>query len=164
MIPQSWILHYLKMYKIPDQDVQFIEKTMETWRLVLTARGKSLAEVKVQRGIFLGDALSPLLFVRAMMPLNHILRKCTAGYKLNKLQQKINHLMYIDDIKLFVKNEKESETLIDAVRIYSQDIEMDIWHRKCTMLVMKSYKRHITEGDELPNQEKLRKLGEKETN
>ena len=30
MVPQNWILHRLKMYKIPDQVVQFIEKTMET--------------------------------------------------------------------------------------------------------------------------------------
>ena len=30
--------------------------------------------------------------------------------------------MYIDDIKLFVKNEKELKTLIHVVRIYSQDI------------------------------------------
>ena len=45
-----------------------------------------------------------------MMPLNHILRKCTAGYKLTKSQEKINPQMYMDDIKLFVKNEKELET------------------------------------------------------
>ena len=29
--------------------------------------------------------------------------------------------MDMDDIKLFAKNEKELETLIHAVRIYSQD-------------------------------------------
>ena len=57
-----------------------------------------------------------------MMSLNHILRKYAAGYKLSKSQEKINHLMHIDDIKLFAKNEKEQETLIHAVRIYSQDI------------------------------------------
>ena len=34
----------------------------------------------------------------------------------------INHLMNMDDIKLFVKNEKELETVIHAVRIRSQDI------------------------------------------
>ena len=39
----------------------------------------------------------------AMMPLNHILRKCTAGYKLSRSQEKINHLMYRDDIKLLAK-------------------------------------------------------------
>ena len=31
------------------------------------------------------------------------------------------------------------------------------------MLVMKSGKRHITDGMELPNQDKIRTLGEKET-
>ena len=44
----------------------------------------------------------------AIMPLNHILRKCTVGYKLSRSQEKINHLMYMDDIKLFAKNEKKS--------------------------------------------------------
>ena len=33
---------------------------------------------------------------------------------------------------------------------------------KCAMLVMKSGKRPLTDGMELPNQNKIRKLGEKE--
>ena len=74
-----------------------------------------------------------------MMPLNHILRKCTAEYKLSRSQEKINHLMYMD-IKLFAKNEKELETLIHAVKIYSQDIGMRFGIEKCAMLVMKSGK------------------------
>ena len=75
-----------------------------------------------------------------MMPLNHILRKCTARYKLSRSQEKINHLMYVDDIKLFAKNENELETLIHAVKIYSQDIGMEFGIEKCAMLVMKSRK------------------------
>ena len=71
-----------------------------------------------------------------MMPLNHILRKCTAGYKLIRSQEKINHLMYMDDIKLFAKNEKELETLIHTVIIYSQDIRMEFGIEKCALLVM----------------------------
>ena len=98
-----------------------------------------------------------------MMPLNQILRKCTAGYKLTKSQEKINDWMYMDDIKLFAKNEKELETLIHTVRIYSQDIGMEFGIEKCSMLVMKSGKRHIKDGMELPNQEKILTIGEKET-
>ena len=92
------------MYKISDEVINFIDKTMKTWRVELTAGGRKLAEAKIQRGIFQGDALSPLLFLIAMMPLNHILRKCTAGYKLSKLLEKVSHLMYMYDIKLFTKN------------------------------------------------------------
>ena len=98
---------------------------MKTWGVELTAGRISLAETKIQRGIFQGDAQSHLLFIIAMMPLNHIHRKCTAGYKHSGSQEKINHLMYIDDIKLFAKNEKELETLIHTGRIYSQDIGME---------------------------------------
>ena len=60
------------------------------------------------------------------MPHSHILRKYIAGCKLSKSQEKINHLMYMDDIKLFAKNEKELETLIQTVRIYSQDMEWNL--------------------------------------
>ena len=135
---------------------------MKTWRVELTAGGRSLAETKIQRGIFQGDALSPLLFIIAMMSLNHILIKCTAGYKLSRSQEKTNHLMYMDDIKLFTKNEKDLETLIHTVIIYSQDIGMEFGIEKCAMLVMKSGKRHTTDGMELPNQDKMRTLGENE--
>ena len=71
--------------------------------------------------------------------------------------------MYMDDITLFAKNEKELENLIQTVRIYSQDIGMKFGIEKCSTLVMKSGKRHVTEVIELPNQEKTRTLGEKET-
>ena len=60
-----------------------------------------------------------------MMPLNQILRKCTAGYQPSRSQENINHQMYIDDIKLFAKTKKELENLIHAVRIYSHDIGME---------------------------------------
>ena len=86
MVPRSWILHCLKMYKIPHEVIKLLEQTMKTWRVELTAGGRSIAETKIQRGIFQGDALSHLLFIIAMISLNHILRKCAAGYKLRTLQ------------------------------------------------------------------------------
>ena len=52
----------------------------------------------------------------------------------------------MDDNKLFAKNEKELETLIHAVRIYSQGIGMEFGRGKCATLVMKSGKRHMTDG------------------
>ena len=103
MVPQSWIINCLKMYKISHETINFIGKTMKNWSVELRAGGKSLTETKIQRRIFQGDALSTLLFIIAMMPLNHTLKKCTAGYKLSISQEKINDLMYMDDIKLFAK-------------------------------------------------------------
>ena len=49
---------------------------------------------------------------------------------------------------------------LDAVRIY---IGMEFGIEKCAMLVIQSGKRHLTDGFELPNQDKIRTLGENET-
>ena len=42
MGPQSWIINFLKMYKISHEVINFIEKNMKTWRVKLTAGGRSL--------------------------------------------------------------------------------------------------------------------------
>ena len=94
------------------------------------------------------------------MPLNHILGKYTAGYKLSRSEEKVNYLMYMDAIKLFAKNEKELKILIHAVKIYSQDTGMEFGIEKCAVLIMKSGKQHMTDGMELPNQNKIKTLGE----
>ena len=46
-----------------------------------------------------------------------------------KAQEKINHLMYMDDIKLFTKNWKELEILIQYNKNISE-YRNRIWHRK----------------------------------
>ena len=56
-----------------------------------------------------------------MMPLHNILRKCTEANKFTEFPEKFNHIMFTNDIKLFVKYEKEMKALIQTIRIYSQD-------------------------------------------
>ena len=60
--------------------------------------------------------------------------------------------MYLNNINLFTKNEKELETLI---QIYSQDTGMELIIEKCTLLIMKSGNKQIPEI-------KVRTIGEKE--
>ena len=69
----------------------------------------------------------------------------------------------MDDMKLFAKNEKELKTLIQTLRIYSQDIRMEFGIEKSDMLAIKSGKQHMTEGMKIPNEERIRTIGEKET-
>ena len=47
MLPQRWILHSLNMYKISHEIINFIEQIMKTWRVELTAGGRSIAETKI---------------------------------------------------------------------------------------------------------------------
>ena len=102
MVPQSWIINCLKMYKISHEFINFTKKTMKTLSVELTVGGSSKDPKR-----YFQDVLSPLLFIIVMMPLNHLLRKCTARYKLSRSQEKIYHLMTsLNDIRLFAKNEK----------------------------------------------------------
>ena len=70
--------------------------------------------------------------------------------------------MYMDEIKLFAKKEKELQTPTLIVRIYSDDTGIEFGIEKCAMQIMRSQKWQMTEGRELLNQEKFRTLGEKE--
>ena len=63
-----------------------------------------------------------------VMHLNYIFRKCTGDSKFIKSQEKINHLIFMDDIKLFAKNEKELKTNTDD-NIQPGD-KNEILHRK----------------------------------
>ena len=56
---------------------------------------------------------------------------------------------------------KKMETLIRTVRIYNQDLRMEFGIEKYAMLVMKSGQQLLTDGIELPNQDKIRTLREK---
>ena len=40
MVPHSWIINSVKMYKISDEVINFIDKTMKTWRVEMTAGGR----------------------------------------------------------------------------------------------------------------------------
>ena len=85
--------------------------------------------MKILRGIFKEDSLSPLLLGKTIIYLG-------SGYKFTKSQEKINHFMYMDDMKLCAKNEKELVNLLQTIRIYSQNIGMKFSLENCAMLIM----------------------------
>ena len=61
------------MYDISDKVIKLIMEAIKNWKVELTVGEKTIAEVKIQRSIFQGDAILPILFVIAMMPLTYIL-------------------------------------------------------------------------------------------
>ena len=124
---------------------------------------ETLPKVNIRRGIFQGDSLSPLLFVLALFPLSMILRKVSAGYEMTKDGCRINHLLFMDDLKLFAKNEKEIDSLVQTVRIFSDDTGVKFGLEKCAAMTMKRGKRVHSDGTALPDGTQLRALGEEES-
>ena len=106
LVPDSWVNECMEMFGIAENLRTFLQKSMQQWRLSLTANGEDLGEVNVERGIFQGDSLSSLLFVLSMVPLSLILKKVNACYKWGKKEYKLNHLLFMDDLKLYAKSEE----------------------------------------------------------
>ena len=150
-LPHSWITKSLAILGVSSNIRQSLKTAMSSWNTLLTVNGQILGQVNIRRGIFQGDSLSPLLFVAALIPLTIILRKTGFGYQTSKNAAKISHLLYIDDLKMYGKSAPELESLLNTVRIFSNDISMEIGLDKCATLTIKRGSVVQAEGINLPN-------------
>ena len=140
----------LWMCGVAENVKKLLSESMRTWRTELTSGNISLGQVKIKRGIFQGDSLSPLLFVMCMIPLTYILREEEAGYRLGKTKnRKINHLLFMDDLKLYGKDEKEAEVLTNTTSVFTNDIKMEFGIVKCAHINLKKGKVVSKGGMEL---------------
>ena len=73
-VPHSWILKCLQMYKIHPALITFIEESMSQWRTNMTLVHKEgvleTRPIRINRGIFQGESLSPLLSTMSLNPLS----------------------------------------------------------------------------------------------
>ena len=77
----SWVNECTEMFRIAENLRNFLQKSMQQWRLSLTANGEDLGQVNMKWGIFQGDNLLALLFVLSIVPLLLILKKVNGCYK-----------------------------------------------------------------------------------
>ena len=108
-------------------------------------------QVEIKRGIFRGDSLTPLIFVLALVSLSLILRKTMEGYEFTESKEKINHLLSMDDLKLYSRSEKGLDSLVQTVCVFSEDIGIEFGIEKCAMLVTEKGKIVKLVGIELPD-------------
>ena len=162
LVPHSWILECLENLGVNEEIRRIVKESMKSWKVELTYGNDVLGEVKIERGIFQGDSLSPLLFVIILIPLTHILRKASPGYEFASSKEKIDHLLFMDDLKLYSKTEKTLDSLIQTVRIFSNDIKMEFGIEKCAKLVLKRGKVIKSEGIKFSDNRKMRSLDENE--
>ena len=104
MVSHRWLIEAMKMVEIADNIANLFENSKETWRTELIAYNESLGEVDIKRGIFQGDSFSPLLFVVVLIPLSIILSETDLGYVTSR-NQKLNHLFFMDNLKLYANSE-----------------------------------------------------------
>jgi len=79
-------------------------------------------KVVIKQRIVQGDPLSPILFCLALIPLTNMLSK-RAGYAV-KEENKVSHLFYMDDLKLFSRDETDLQQECTTVKTFWDNIWM----------------------------------------
>ena len=115
--------------------------------------------MNINRGIFHGDALSPLLFVISLIPLTLVLRRMKKRSSFQKGKSKLNHLLFMDDLKLCGSNQNEIDSLVRTVEIVIKNIGMTSVIDMCGVLAMNRGKEVECNGIELENGEEIGQIG-----
>ena len=93
-----------------------------------------------------------------MLPLTLILCKRSAGYKIYKEMKVINHLLFMDDLKIYAASKDELDSLTQSVRIFSKNIRMSYGLDKCAVLEMKRGRKKHSSGVELRSGASMREV------
>ena len=134
-----------------EQITLFLPESMKAWRVNLTCNNQSLDRVDIKQGIFQDDSLSPLLFVLCLIQLTLILHNSESPYKFSSTKEKINHLLFMEDLKLYANHEKGLDSLVHTERIFSDDNGMEFGIGKCATSVLKRGKMTKFDGISLPD-------------
>ena len=110
------------MFGVADNIKSLSVNSIEKCKVKICSENSELGEVEIKRGIFQGDSLSPLVFVLALIPLGLILRKTKIAFEFSESKEKINHLLFMDDLKLYSRSEKGLDSLVKTVRVFSEHI------------------------------------------
>ncbi|KAL1446706.1 hypothetical protein WDU94_005608 [Cyamophila willieti] len=170
-IPHSWLLKTLEIYKIDPVIINFLTKTMEEWRtkIYLTPTKEQAIEtdeIKINTGIFQGDALSAIWFCLCLNPLSKTLNRTKYGYQIKNqgnTHHTINHLLYMDDIKLYAHDDNEMKELLKIVEKITTDTRMEFGINKCKVVHIRKGKLEQKDNQEMLNEEQIENMEPDET-
>ena len=164
-VPHSWIIKTLELCKVSPEIIKFMDVNMKNWKTTLLlkhATGTLTSRlIEIKSGIFQGDSLSPLLFCLSLAPLSNLLRDTNCGYDIQG--KKLNHLLYMDDLKLFGKNSQQQERLLQTVKKFSDNINMNFGLDECTTAEFKRGKLTKTTSIALDEEAKIKELQQEDS-
>ena len=143
------------MAQVPENVTIFLHRSMRNWKTDVMR--ESLGTVNIKGGISQGESLSPLILAICMIPLSKVLRKAKTGYSLGDV--KINHLLFMDNLKMFATNKNKIDILVSTVQVISQDIRMQFGVEKRGATIMKRGKLVKIEDGRLINGESIKEVG-----
>ena len=122
---------------------------MEKWRTALFRGTNKLERVNVERGIFQWNSPSLLIFGIVLNLFTLSLRTPKPRYLFGKGKEKLNYLLFTDDLKLYDSRDNDIDSLVGSVKIVSSDIGVESAMHKCGLLKIERGKQVRCEGIDL---------------
>lgn len=164
-VPHSWIIAALKIYGVCPTIGRFLEAAMIEWNTEMQLHHSggciTTGRIAIRRGIFQGDSLSPLLFCLSLVPLTNMLTSDDQGYTMHK-EHRVSHLLYMDDLKLFAKDDGQLDQELGVVKTFSDDIQMEFGLDKCAKATIKKGKLVSGPNTKLNDKTEIRNLDQDE--
>jgi len=140
-VSHSWLIYVLQIYKIDPQTINSLQQLMKKWTTTLQVKVKNNRimrdPIRLQRGIYREESLSPLWFCLALNSLSYLLNRKNCGFGIhsgNQEMQRLNDLFYMDNIKLCAATNSQLQELLRLTQTSSRDIKMVFGIEKCKIL------------------------------
>ena len=146
------------MVGVAENIINMLGKSMQNWKTHLQVNNSTLGVVDIKRVIFQGDSFS-LRFCHHTDSTNDDTQKGQSRLLHEKRISKVNHPLFMDDVKLYTSKSDEIDSLVQMIRVCTQDLGLKFGIKKCTTLVLKRGKMSYTEGINLGNIEIIGEMG-----
>ena len=124
MVPHSWLQETMNLVGVAANIKNIIFSSMSLLKIILTANGVELREVQSKWYFFKVIPYAPLLFIIVQIPLTLTFNSTTCGHWMLKETSPVNHLLFMDLLKIYGRSEWELQSLVQTVHIIFNEIGM----------------------------------------
>ncbi|XP_055380732.1 uncharacterized protein LOC129611562 [Condylostylus longicornis] len=122
MVPHSWLIEIMKIYKISENIIRFVSHIMSKWSTVVKLPGSERTSERI--------------------PIKRVLSNTAYGFEIKGLTPNIRltHLLFMDDLKLYSSSSKKLEQQLRITENFSKAINMEFGVDKCKTFTIRQGK------------------------
>ena len=138
-MPHSWLIKSLQLAKVALATVTTIDRLTRKWSrnayLQISEKTITTKEIEYRRGILQGDALRVILFILLVNPSSFLLSRVEGGFKITD-SKSLNHIFFVDDLKLLARSLTKAKLLLDIIKTFSKDIGMTFARQNVPVFIL----------------------------
>ena len=137
-INHKWLARTLQMHNIPAKITKFITNTMKKWSITLEVKinekKERIGPIQLKQGILQGDSFCVRLFTLCLNPIAWWLRSIEGYTYSHNKQEKLTHLLYVDDLKTYHKSAQKALLITKTAKSMFEDIGLFWGLDKCATI------------------------------